>query len=182
MSSLDSQLSRAWQAVSGEHDWDGQVSKIKDLSTQCTSLISPLEAEKMQKDRDHEIQTIQESRDKLKEIQVLLEAEKTQNQEFYKDQKKRELLQALSFSQYEDDKILIPPKVKGTCRWLPEDDRFRTWRDSDTCNLLWVTAGPGCGKSVLTRDLIDGQQLSTRFTTSTVCYLHYEYEIIDETN
>jgi ankyrin repeat domain-containing protein 50 len=40
----------------------------------------------------------------------------------------------------------------------------------DSACILWFSAGPGCGKSVLSRALIDGGRLTTKESTSTVCY------------
>ena len=41
-------------------------------------------------------------------------------------------------------------------------------------SLLWVSTGPGYGKSVLSRALIDDHQLSTNVTTSTVCHFFFK--------
>ncbi|RWA09422.1 hypothetical protein EKO27_g5687 [Xylaria grammica] len=71
-----------------------------------------------------------------------------------------------------------PPKVENTCEWFLEDTTFRSWRDSVESSFLWVSAGPGCGKSVLSRSLIDDGQLS-RSDTSIVCY--YFFKDGDET-
>ena len=45
------------------------------------------------------------------------------------------------------------------------------WRDSDTSRLLWVSAGPGCGKSVLARALID---VCRDTANSTICYFFFK--------
>lgn len=52
-------------------------------------------------------------------------------------------------------------------------EKFRKWRDSGF-SFLWVTAGPGCGKAVLSRALIDEGRLSTNVSTSTVCYFFFK--------
>ena len=96
-----------------------------------------------------------------------------QTQRNYEDQRERDLLQDLA-SDYEGYKDFNPPRVQGTCEWFFMDDRFRKWRDSNTSSLLWVSAGPGCGKSVLSRALIDEGQLSTSVTTSTICYFFFK--------
>jgi len=41
-----------------------------------------------------------------------------------------------------------------TRTWFLEDPTFIRWLDSDQGNLLWLSADPGCGKSVLSRTLI----------------------------
>lgn len=64
--------------------------------------------------------------------------------------------------------------MAGTCEWFFNDNRFRKWRDSDTSSLLWLSAGPKCGKSVLSRALIDERLLSTNVMTSTVCHFFFK--------
>ncbi|KAL5356421.1 hypothetical protein BJX96DRAFT_171598 [Aspergillus floccosus] len=167
------QLSRAWQNVDGWNDWNGKAAEIRDLSTRCSSLIPPLEAEEIRSNRDRRLQEMQESRTILGEIRTILDANKKQIQTNYEDQKERDLLQVLA-SDYEDYKDFNAQRVQGTCEWFFADERFHKWRDSDTSSLLWVSAGPGCGKSVLSRALIDEQRLSTNITTSTVCYFFFK--------
>ncbi|KAJ5824655.1 hypothetical protein N7447_006995 [Penicillium robsamsonii] len=53
-----------------------------------------------------------------------------------------------------------PIRVRGTCEWILEDEGFNVWRDSSS-GVLWVSAGPGRGKSVLSRSLIDKNHLNT---------------------
>ncbi|KAK0703602.1 hypothetical protein B0T26DRAFT_732015 [Lasiosphaeria miniovina] len=96
---------------------------------------------------------------------------KEQTQRNLDDQNKRDLLQQLE-SKYEDDKNVIPLKVSGTCKWFFTDVKFCQWRDSSSSSLLWFSAGPGCGKTVLSKALID--ELSTNVTTSTVCYFFFK--------
>ncbi|KAF4247129.1 hypothetical protein CNMCM8980_007809 [Aspergillus fumigatiaffinis] len=167
------QLSRAWQDVAGWNDWDGKAAKIGDLSKQCSSYISPLEAEEIRQNRDSQLLEMQESRSILDEIRMVLEGDRQQTLRNYEDQKERDLLQDLA-ADYEGYKDFNPARVQGTCEWFFKDDRFRKWRDSNTSGLLWVSAGPGCGKSVLSRALVDEHRLSTNVSTSTVCYFFFK--------
>ncbi|KAJ5433545.1 uncharacterized protein N7458_012701 [Penicillium daleae] len=167
------QLSRAWQNVAGWNDWDGKAAEIDYLSKKCGDCITPLEAEEIRKNRDSQLKEMQESRTILDEIRTILEVDSKQTQRNYEDQKERVLLQDLA-SDYEDYKNFNPPRVQGTCEWFLRDEIFRKWRDSDTSSLLWVSADPGCGKSVLSRALIDERRLSTKVTTSTVCYFFFK--------
>ncbi|KAE8394506.1 hypothetical protein BDV23DRAFT_5179 [Aspergillus alliaceus] len=167
------QLSRAWQNVDGWNDWDGKAAEIDSLSKQCSSCIPPLEAGEIRKNRDSQLREMQESRTILDEIRTILEAGNKHTQRSHEDQKERDLLQDLA-SDYEDYKDFNPVRVQGTCEWFFMDDRFRKWRDSNTSSLLWVSAGPGCGKSVLSRALIDERRLSTNVTTSAVCYFFFK--------
>ncbi|KAJ6036165.1 hypothetical protein N7540_000444 [Penicillium herquei] len=167
------QLSRAWQNVAGWSDWDGKVAEIDDLSKRCISLIEPLEAKKTQERWDTQMTEMQTSQRFLNEIWEVLQASRKQAQMNYEDQNERALLQDLA-SNYHDFKNFNPLRVQGTCEWFFADERFCNWRDSRTSGLLWISAGPGCGKSVLSRALIDERRLSTQVTTSKICHFFFK--------
>ncbi|KAI3317871.1 hypothetical protein HD806DRAFT_355125 [Xylariaceae sp. AK1471] len=167
------QLSRAWKTVADCDDWDEMAKYIDEKSTRLKECISPLEEGVIVERWNCELQEMQKSRTILHEIRRTLEDGGRQTQRNYEDQKERDLLQDLA-SDYEGYKNFNPRKVEGTCEWFFNDDRFRKWRDSSTSSLLWVSAGPGCGKSVLSRALIDERRLSMNITTSTVCYFFFK--------
>jgi ankyrin repeat domain-containing protein 50 len=59
---------------------------------------------------------------------------------------------------YEANKDRNPRRVAGTCNWFTNHRKFVDWNSSTpgkATSLLYVTADPGCGKSVLSRYLID---------------------------
>ncbi|KAK6500411.1 hypothetical protein TWF481_010755 [Arthrobotrys musiformis] len=62
-----------------------------------------------------------------------------------------ELLNKLYKSPYQDRKERIPDRIPGTCEWFLTHERFRDWRDCISSKMLWVSADPGCGKSVLAK-------------------------------
>jgi hypothetical protein len=45
--------------------------------------------------------------------------------------------------------------VLGTCQWSLEHEKYLKWIDARGSSLSWVTAYPGCGKSVLASFLVD---------------------------
>jgi type II secretory pathway predicted ATPase ExeA len=51
---------------------------------------------------------------------------------------------------------------------VPNHPKFQEWKSNDHENLLWLSADPGCGKSVLSKILID--DVLTRDTSATICY------------
>lgn len=51
--------------------------------------------------------------------------------------------------------IEVPDLTPGTFEWLFADSRFRTWLEEPERPLLWLTADPGCGKSVLAKFLVN---------------------------
>ncbi|GAW21984.1 hypothetical protein ANO14919_115150 [Xylariales sp. No.14919] len=84
----------------------------------------------------------------------------------------QKLLRELYTTPYKDLKDRNPERVPGTCEWFTSHDRFKYWREHDNSSLLWVSADPGCGKSVLTKYLVDDVLPST--TTSTTCYFFFK--------
>ncbi len=48
-----------------------------------------------------------------------------------------------------------PKRVPNTCLWTLENPKYTSWRDSNALKLLWISADPGCGKSVLARCIVD---------------------------
>ena len=56
---------------------------------------------------------------------------------------------------YESQKNQNPTPVPNTCLWTLQNSKYIKWRDDDTTKLLWISAHPGCGKSVLARCIID---------------------------
>ena len=81
-------------------------------------------------------------------------------------------LQALFTSDYSTYKATIQDPVKGTCTWFLQHQKFLTWLEEPHSSLLWVSGGPGCGKSVLASFLIN--DLQTRVNqaelSATICY------------
>ncbi|KAF4856074.1 Vegetative incompatibility protein HET-E-1 [Colletotrichum siamense] len=86
---------------------------------------------------------------------------------------RRKLLEMLA-ADHEAQKSFNPKKVLGTCEWFLRDQRYRQWLESTTSSVIWVSAGPGCGKSVLARALIDDGQLSTNPANTIVCYFFFK--------
>ncbi len=86
------------------------------------------------------------------------------------DEKETKLLEhlAVAAGDYKRYKNFNPKRVPGTCQWFLMDERFRKWRDIRSSSLLWVSAGPGRGKSVLSKSLIDEGQLTADVTTITI--------------
>ena len=91
----------------------------------------------------------------------------------------QELLQTLS-SDYLGHKNYNEKRVKRTCEWFLQDEKFHRWRES-RFGLLWVSAGPGCVKSVLSRCLIDEGLLLGHNDTSTVCHFFFKDDDIERT-
>ncbi|KAI7970196.1 hypothetical protein EIK77_008423 [Talaromyces pinophilus] len=70
---------------------------------------------------------------------------------------------------YEWYKDRVEERVKDTCLWFLEHEHFQGWLNQVSGPLL-VTADPGCGKSVLTKYLID----HALPRSATICYYFFK--------
>ncbi|KAF1998155.1 hypothetical protein P154DRAFT_621918 [Amniculicola lignicola CBS 123094] len=76
---------------------------------------------------------------------------------------------------YKFYKSRVKERIPGTCKWLTENQTFRAWLNKDSGPLL-ITADPGCGKSVLSKYLVDNI-LPERQAGGTICYFFFKDEI-----
>ncbi|MBE3047284.1 ankyrin repeat domain-containing protein [Candidatus Bathyarchaeota archaeon] len=157
--------------MAGWNAWD-DATGFEARDRDCEGYVDHLGKEETRVRWERQLQEIQQSREILNEIYKALAEVAEQTQMIYTDQIETALLHAL-VSNYEGYKNFNKQRVKGTCEWFLNDDRFLTWRDRDMSKLLWVSADPGCGKSVLSRTLVDEHLLSTK-TTPTVCYFFFK--------
>lgn len=157
------QSSRAWQKVAGWGEWSDKASSIAKASEESKAYFGPLQQREAQTNFRSQLQRL----DKLCET----ERDILQRMKEYRRQDKHiKLLQALASAAptYEADKNINLKHVKGTCEWFFNDEGFCDWRDGPNSSLFWISAGPGCGKSVLSRALIDGGHLRSNISTITV--------------
>jgi hypothetical protein len=90
----------------------------------------------------------------------------------YKDDRHRRCHQVFRTSEYESYKDRNPDRVEGTCQWVLNHPQYRSWFTSTRDNLLWISADPGCGKSVLSKSLLD-KELHSHGSRST-CYIFFK--------
>ncbi|KAF7513467.1 hypothetical protein GJ744_008761 [Endocarpon pusillum] len=90
----------------------------------------------------------------------------------HKEERHRKCHQIFKTSEYERHKSQNHDRVKGTCQWVLENPRYQSWLESSHNDLLWITADPGCGKSVLCRSLIDQEFKSLE--SYSVCYFFFK--------
>lgn len=64
-------------------------------------------------------------------------------------------MQSLYTSNYKAHKQRVPVAVDGTCKWFFQHEKYVNWINALEPGILWVTADPACGKSVLASFLID---------------------------
>ncbi|KAI1194987.1 hypothetical protein F5X97DRAFT_335665 [Nemania serpens] len=94
-----------------------------------------------------------------------------------KVQLRTKFLRQLRTTPYEERKNRNPRRADGTCEWFTSHPLFQHWR-KETSALLWVSADPGCGKSVLARYLVDDVLPSS--ATRTTCYFFFKDDFDDQ--
>ena len=168
-----SSLKRGIRGTLELDDWVGMLKKIKASSDTCDQYCGHMDRTKasdvFEKESTHMLQSLEIQNRILNTLQT----SQTSRQQDIRNDREAELLETLA-SNYKSDKESVSVRVPGTCQWFFEDERFLSWRDSKHSRLLWVSAGPGCGKSVLSRSLIDERRVCTNALNSTVCYFFFK--------
>ncbi|EGX47943.1 hypothetical protein AOL_s00081g270 [Orbilia oligospora ATCC 24927] len=94
------------------------------------------------------------------------------------DARKREILRELYKTSYQDHKERNIDRIPGTCEWFTTHKRFREWQENKSSKMLWVSADPGCGKSVLAKYLIDSVLTTTE--DRTICYFFFKEDFEEQ--
>ncbi|KAH0433696.1 ankyrin repeat protein [Colletotrichum camelliae] len=89
------------------------------------------------------------------------------------------LLKTLDTCPYEDRKNINADRAPGTCEWFTQHPYFQDWDRAAQPGLLWVSADPGCGKSVLSKYLVDDALQSDN---RIVCYFFFKDDFDDQKN
>jgi ankyrin repeat protein len=113
------------------------------------------------------------SREQDEELLVEIKAMRGDQKEFFKTKEEMACFRSLRTTAYEDTMEKNPDRVPGTCEWFLRHERYCEWLDESASNLLWVTADPGCGKSILSKFLINDYR-SWMWTDTSVCYFFFK--------
>ncbi|KAF3389720.1 putative ankyrin repeat protein L25 [Talaromyces pinophilus] len=97
----------------------------------------------------------------------------------YVTEDQRRCHHAFKTSTYEKFKNINPDRVKGTCEWVLNSHEYLRWWKATTNDLLWISADPGCGKSVLTKALIDEE---FALSNSNISVVYFYFKDNDEQN
>ena len=167
--------------------WDCILTSIKDHETSCEDLLRIIDTEDSRSRADTLEALISEQNHR---VTALLDTHRQQDEassktlsgevrrgvEYQAIEEASSCHKSLRVSEYEFNKDKNPPRIPGTCEWFLQHSRYRKWLETTTSAWLWVTADPGCGKSVLSRHLVDSYM--TRATASDeediICYFFFK--------
>lgn len=138
-------------------DWSDLTKQIQQKDTNCRDVAKAIANHRTKEWREEE----RTWRDELLQ--------------WPRQEKEQSHLQML-YSNYEMGKNVNPERIGGTCEWFLGHSDFLSWRESRMSNLLWLSADPGCGKSVLAKYLVDrrGEVLTVHHETPTICYFFFK--------
>ena len=150
-------------------DWENILQVIRDSETNCQIMTQIIDAEEQLNGRE-KIELIlaqhmeKSSRDMSNLSDAIVDSTRSQTAEMHKlheatiswrtDQESRECYETLRTSDYVFDNDKNPDRLAGTCEWFLQHEKYLNWRHREGAGWLWVTADPGCGKSVLSKFLV----------------------------
>lgn len=168
------QLSRAWNKLSGQEDWASKETYLLKVSDRCNAFVLPL-----QKEESRERFLIETK--KLDEICQVGGTIVEIMQDASQIDKEQTLMKKLETGagDYQKGMEFNEDPVPGTCEWFYNDEELSNWLSADGPGVFWVTAGPGCGKSVLAKSLIkNGYLQATTGTITTSDSASYELVMV----
>ncbi|KAJ5929314.1 hypothetical protein N7454_007162 [Penicillium verhagenii] len=148
--------------------WDSLLKDMEDLENEARKFISLIEADELKSERER----------REGELQSALEKHQIWQTTSTRNEKLKGFFQLLYTCPYRDRKDRNGPRVAETCEWFTSHPRFRKWNESLEAGLLWVSADPGCGKSVLAKYLVD--EVLPKPRGRTVCYFFFKDDFDDQ--
>jgi len=160
------------------NSWGTILSQIKDAEAICRNFIRVVDSEKLHTGMEENESQLRDLRASASQIQSSLSKQgETQKEEWLRDMW-RKFLEALFTSRYEDHKDRNQDRIEGTCEWSTQHPLFKGWEENSQSCLLWISADPGCGKSVLAKYLVDHVVPSKE--TRTTCYFFFKADSTEQ--
>ncbi|KAM0309073.1 hypothetical protein ACHAO8_009375 [Botrytis cinerea] len=142
------------------NDWKNMFKEINKLDLQCEALVHAIDRDIHRKAIEKQHTLLQKvwnefnTSQKVKDFQACFQSFRTGNP-------------------YELQKDQNPSRIPGTCNWVLEHPTFIDWKEGNGPGVLWISADPGYGKSVLSRALVDEKLVATDQTTD-ICYFFFK--------
>lgn len=167
-------------------DWKTMFSQIQSLDTQCTQIAADLGQDELEagiKQNNTKIEGMLRSwnvglqglREELRHTSAAIEASSTEDHNRCRKDDTRALIHALRASNpYRDQMERAPSRHPGTCLWALNHVLFQNWRNDARAKLLWISADPGCGKSVLSKCLIEEKLAAMDAQHDIICYFFFK--------
>ena len=167
-------------------EWTTMLSEMKDLDSTCSRLAAEIGQEELEagmKENDVKIDTLLQQwgvgvrwlQEQGASTHMVVEAQAREDRAWRERAELRKLLQTLrAKNPYRDQMERTPTRQPGTCNWFLDNPLFQTWQNDPHSSLLWVSANPGCGKSVLSKCLIEEKLASLDPQHATIRYFFFK--------
>ena len=170
-------LTRYALDIMKKNNWPELLSDIRKQEKECQEHMWIINAIKLDAAFERHESSMEE---RFRSLENELEFGREQQRQQERSKEERACLSALDKTKYKDYKNHNPDQILGTCKWFLESEKFSNWRQSKQSDLLLVTADPGCGKSVLSKSLIDHELRST--DQSTTAYFFFKDDSPEQRN
>ncbi|KAF7509335.1 hypothetical protein GJ744_008058 [Endocarpon pusillum] len=114
----------------------------------------------------------------VEELQIAQEENRARQRLSTRDDKAKRFLKMLYTCHYRDHKERNRDRVPGTCEWFTNHSLFQNWKKNKKSSLLWASADPGCGKSVLAKYLVD--HIFPNTSQRTTCYFFFKDDLTEQ--
>jgi hypothetical protein len=155
-------------------DWDNKLKTIKSLDNRISKDVQQYQLSEL---TECSSQIAENTEDLLVEVRQI-KISYADAKQFKANEDLAKLISRFSKTTYFERMRLNPVRHPGTCKWFCGHDKYKAWLKSTQNDLLLVTAEPGCGKSVLSRFLIEQDLPSRRRpgnnTEPIVCYVFFK--------
>ncbi len=159
--------------------WNSILESLKTSDTACAKFMSIVDSKDQRQSRRNLENALAEQDMKMDELlRRSHEQEETfkkllsEQQTWRQTVEEHDCHQLFRTSEYERHKSRNPDRVNGTCEWFLTHLNYNQWLERVDSSLLWVSADPGCGKSVLSKSLIDHELSCTAFRST--CYFFFK--------
>ena len=170
-------------------DWATLLLEIKETDLVCKGFFSVIDSQRLQHGFNEQARRREQLYLELQSnLELLLQTTENnakdvkdnwqEQKSFRRSDEESSFLQALYNSKYEEHKSRNLDRVPDTCQWFLRNQKYNSWRENKLSDLLWVTADPGCGKSVLSKSLVDNELRSS--PSSTTCYFFFKDDSADQ--
>ena len=166
-------LKRGIHNVVGWDDWSGMLKEVQEYSGKCLQISETMNVGEAFQFYQKQTLEVRKSTEIQKKLLTMFDNFVSTRKQERLEEEEAKILDILA-SNYNDGKDLNRKRIPGTCRWFLEDKRFLKWREHSESSVLWVSAGPGCGKSVLARALIDERSMCNTAMASNICYFFFK--------
>lgn len=150
--------------------WDALLEDIKAQEGNCQTFFDSVKDQEAldAREKGHK-QRISLLLDKLEDLSIGIKGIRDKLEDIHFSDEERKCFETLRTSNYLAQKDLNPKRLPGTCNWFLEHPKYQNWKSlTSASRLLWVSADPGCGKSVLAKALVD------QYDYGSVCYYFFK--------